>query len=117
MSASPEWEALKEGFPDLRLRVNRDVRVGESNLLCRVPIGPDYPLRVVPAGSILRFDRVSHGAEYACAWIGPPAPVFAVEGGPTAGYLLAFYLEWLRPPDLDLAMAIEELTIPREDRE
>ncbi len=104
---SSDWHDLDQTFPPMRIRLGAEVQLGLSGLLCRVPIGPDYPFESVPAGTILRFAQVSHGMEYACAWSGPPAPVFAVEGGPADGYLLAFYLKWLTHADVDVAKAIQ----------
>lgn len=114
---SSDWHDLERAFPPVRLRLDAEVRLRMSGLLCRVPIGPDYPFESVPAGTNLRFAQVSHGMEDACSWIGPPAPVFAVDGGPADGYLLAFYLEWLRDADVDLAAAIHVIEGSGQDRQ
>jgi hypothetical protein len=104
---SREWNKLSRTFPSMRLRLDAEVPFRASGLLGRVPIGPDYPFASVPAGTVLRFVQVSHGMEDACSWAGPPAPVFAVEGGPADGSFLAFYLEWLTDADVDLAKAVQ----------
>jgi hypothetical protein len=109
-SGSPEWHDLERRLPPLRLRLGVEVRISNSGLLCQVPVGPPYPFATVPAGTILRFAKLSHGTEEASSWMGPPAPVFAVEDGPAAGSCLAFYLEWLRAEDVDLGAAIEVIS-------
>jgi hypothetical protein len=114
---SSHWHDLEQSFTPKRLRLNKEVRLEKSKLLCRVPIGPDYPLASVSAGTTLRFAQVSHGMEDTCSWIGPPAPVFAVEGGSADGFLLGFYLEWLRDTDVDVAEAIHVIDGLGQDRQ
>jgi hypothetical protein len=92
---SAAWQHLKRNLQPLRLRLGRDAHLmGGGGLICEVPIGPARPSPgVLRAGTVLRFKMVSHGAEDAASWTGPPAPVFAVEGGPSDGYLVGLYLE------------------------
>lgn len=113
---SPTWDELKRTLPGLRLRLGQDVPLSAGNgLIC--PVGYMSAERRLPrqvsvlrAGTILRFDQLSHGSEEACAWVGPPTPVFAVVGGPDDGYLVGFYLEWLNAGAPLEAASIEEIS-------
>lgn len=109
---SPEYHAAAESFKGMRLRLTRDfdIKAG-AGLIWEVSIGAYRPSpRVLPAGTVLRFDQVSTGCEDPCSWIGPPAPVFAVEGGPSDGYPVGFYVAWLKPGAVRQAAAIEILS-------
>jgi hypothetical protein len=105
------YNEMAQSLQSLRLRLGRETTLLHgAGLICEVPIGEDRPSpKILPAGTVLRFDRMSHGCEDPCSWIGPPAPVFAVEGGPSDGYLVGFYLGWLKEGAAEEAAAIETL--------
>jgi hypothetical protein len=109
---SATYNTAGRSLEHLRLRLGSatDLKNG-ARLICEVPIGEYRPSPgILPAGTVLRFDRMSHGCEDPCSWQGPPAPVFAVDGGSLDGYLVGFYLGWLRPGAAEEAAAIETLT-------
>lgn len=99
----------------VRIRLGCETRVGGSGgcLLAQAPYGAPYvPWGTrLPAGTVLRFAAISTGYEDPCSWIGPSAPVFVVEGGPSDGLNVAIYLDWLDDAALAEALAIEEIEV------
>jgi hypothetical protein len=113
---SAAYKTAERSLGHLRLRLGIATELTDgAGLICEVPIGRYRPSPgTLPPGTVLRFDRMSHGCEDPCSWQGPPAPVFAVEGGSSDGYLVGFYLGWLRPGAAEEAAAIEPLADVRD---